>query len=243
VTEAAARPEVSLAPRRWGLGDVALGFVVGQLGGLFLTVVLLSATGRSLDDVDDLPLALVALSQAGLWIGLLGAPLVATRLKGNGLVRDLGLRARGADAWGFLVGVLTQLLLLPLVYLPVFWLFDVSTRDLEAPARELTDRADDPVGVVLLVLIVGIGAPVIEEIFYRGLLQRSLLKRGMQPAVAVVITAVVFALSHQQLLQLPGLLVAGLVFGALAQRAGRLGPAIAAHIAFNLVTVVALLST
>ena len=109
--------------------------------------------------------------------------------------------------------------------------------------REMTDRATDGLGVVLLVLIVGIGAPIVEEIFYRGLLQRSLLKRGLPAGVAVVLTALVFAVSHQQLLQLPGLFVAGLVFGALALRAGRLGPAITAHVAFNMVTVVSLLAT
>ena len=243
MTEAAAPPEVSLAPRRWGLGDVALGLLVGQVGGLFVTMVVLSATGRSVDQVDDLPLGLIAVTEVGLWIGLLGVPYVATRLKGNGLVTDLGLRARWSNAWGLLIGAATQFPGLVLVYLPILSIFDKEAEDLEGPARELTDRATDGPGVVLLVLIVGIGAPIVEEIFYRGLLQRSLLKRGLPPAAAVVLTALVFAVSHQQLLQLPGLFVAGLVFGVLALRAGRLGPAITAHIAFNMVTVVTLLAT
>jgi membrane protease YdiL (CAAX protease family) len=85
-------------------------------------------------------------------------------------------------------------------------------------------------------------APIFEEIFYRGLLQRSLLKRGLPPVVAIGITAVFFAATHFQLLQLPGLVVAGAVFGTLAYRADRLGPAIAAHLTFNMVTVIALLA-
>ncbi len=52
-----------------------------------------------------------------------------------------------------------------------------------------------------------------------------------------------FGLVHFQLLQLPGLIVAGILFGILAHRAGRLGPAIAAHVTFNMVTVVALLAS
>jgi uncharacterized protein len=52
----------------------------------------------------------------------------------------------------------------------------------------------------------------------------------------------IFGLSHFELLQLPALVLAGAVFGWLAHRAGRLGPAIAAHVAFNMVTVVALLA-
>jgi len=88
---------------------------------------------------------------------------------------------------------------------------------------------------------VGVGAPIIEEIFYRGLLQRSLIKRGLPAGLAIGITSVVFGVSHFEALQLPGLVLAGAVFGVLAHRSGRLGPAIAAHVGFNLVTVVALL--
>ena len=77
------------------------------------------------------------------------------------------------------------------------------------------------IGVILLVLIVGVMAPVFEEIFYRGLMQRSLLKRGLPPVLAVGTTAVVFGATHFQLLQLPGLIAAGAVFGTLAYRAGR----------------------
>ena len=228
---------------RWGLGDVLAGFVVGQIGGLVMMSAILAATGRSLEEVDDLPLALVAVAQAGLWLGLLGAPLLATRTKGNGLVVDLGFAARWEDVWkGGLIGVVTQIALVPLLYWPIFEALGGSSRDLEGPARELTDRATDPLGVVLLVLIVGVGAPIIEEIFYRGLMHRSLLKRGAPPWAAITVTSLVFGSSHFQLLQLPGLALAGAVFGLLAHRAGRLGPAITAHVGFNMVTVVALLA-
>ena len=88
-------------------------------------------------------------------------------------------------------------------------------------------------------LIVGVMAAVFEEIFFRGLLQRAFLKRGLHPVLAIGITSVFFGATHFQLLQLPGLVVAGAVFGTLAYRADRLGPAIAAHLTFNMVTVIA----
>ena len=211
-------------------------------GAQLALAAILIATGRSIEEVDELPLSLVALSQAGLWIGLLGAPLVATRLKGRGLVADLDLHGRWHDVWrGGAIGAALQLIALPLLYWPLLDLLDKDPSDLEGPARDLTDRADGPLGVLLLVLIVGIGAPVIEEIFYRGLFQRALLKRGLPPVAAIGISAVVFGLSHLQLLQLPALILFGAVAGVLAHRSGRLGPAIAAHVAFNMVTVVALL--
>ena len=71
--------------------------------------------------------------------------------------------------------------------------------------------------------------------------QRALLKRGLPPAAAIAVNATVFGLSHGQLLQLPALMLFGVAAGILAHRAGRLGPAIAAHVAFNMVTVTSLL--
>lgn len=239
---APASPAAPSATRGWGLGDVALGFLLGQVGALVATTAILGATGRSLSEIDDLPLSLLAMAQIGLWLGLLVVPVLVTRRKGNGPVADLGLRFRWADVpKGGAMGVLVQFPLLPLLYGPILVLLDKTAGDLDGPARELTDRADGTVGVILLILIVGVGAPIVEEIFYRGLLQRSLLKRGMSPWWAIGLTSVLFGLSHFVALQLPGLIVAGAAFGVLAHRAGRLGPAITAHVGFNMVTVVALL--
>jgi uncharacterized protein len=244
VTEALpATIEVDPQTQRWGLGDVLLGIFVSLLGSQLAVLGILLATDRSVDEFDTVPLSLVALAQCGLWFGLLGVPWLATKTKGRGLVADLGLRARWSDLWqGGVAGALLQLAILPLLYAPLLHLLDKSTKDLEGPARELTDRADGALAVILLVLIVGIGAPVIEEIFYRGLMQRSFLKRGLPPWLAIAATSLIFGLSHFELLQLPALILAGAVFGWLAQRTGRLGPAITAHVAFNMVTVVALLA-
>jgi membrane protease YdiL (CAAX protease family) len=243
VTEAAAAiADGSTRPRRWGLGDVAVGFTIGLVSSQIVLAVILAATDRAVDQVDELPLSLIAVAQLGLWVGLLGAPLVATRRKGNGLVTDLHLRARVADVWrGGGIGVVLQLVVLPLLYWPLLALFDKTASDLEGPARSMTDRADGALGVVLLVLIVGIGAPIVEEIFYRGLFQGALLKRGLPPTLAIGITSTLFGASHFELLQLPALILFGAVAGVLAHRSGRLGPAIAAHVAFNMVTVTALL--
>ena len=75
-------------------------------------------------------------------------------------------------------------------------------------------------------------APVVEELFYRGLLQRSLASRFNEGAVLVVV-AFVFAVVHFRPIEIPGLFVIGLVFGFAALRSGRLGPAIMIHAGFN----------
>jgi hypothetical protein len=230
-------------PVRWGLGDVLLGWVIAQVGGIFAFGIVVALTGVDADSTDDLSLGWIAVAQVGLWAGLLGVPWFAARVKGNGLVRDFGLRIQGRDTLvGTGVGLATQFVLIPLLYLPIFTLFDVTSEELEEPARGLTDRATDPVGIILLVLIVGLAAPVIEEIFYRGLVLRSLENRfGVWPAI--IGSAVIFGASHFQGLQFPALTALGIVLAYVTHRTGRLGPAIVAHMAFNLVTVAFLVTS
>jgi membrane protease YdiL (CAAX protease family) len=186
------------------------------------------------------PLWLIAVLQAFLWLGLLGAPILAARRKGRGVVEDFGLRARPLDVpVGVVIGVVSQLVLVPGVSVPWILLLGKDLDQLSDSARELADKATDPLGVVLLVLIVVIGAPIVEELFFRGLLQRSLLRRT-GPMAAVAISSFVFGLTHFQLLQFPALVAFGAVLGTLAVRTGRLGPGIVAHMSFNAVTVIAL---
>ena len=194
-------------------------------------------------DARPTPLWLVAILQAFLWLGLLGAPVLAARTKGNGVVEDFGLRFRLIDVpVGLVIGVVSQLVLVPIVSLPWIALLGKDLDDLDDSARELADKATDPLGVALLFVIVVLGAPVVEELFFRGLLQRSLLRR-MGPVLAVAISAFVFGITHFQLLQFPALVAFGAILGFLALRTGRLGPSIVAHMAFNAVTVIALVLT
>ena len=226
-------------PVRWGLGDAWLGLLIANAahGGGGPPV---AATGHVDTDSDELPLALIALMQIPLWAGYLTMPLVAARRKGNGVVADFGLRVRPWDVpVGLVIGVLTQVVLVPLVYLPIFQI--IGDRDVSADARALTDRAEDPFGVVLLVLIVVIGAPVVEELFFRGLLLRS-AERKWGKFWAVVVSSLVFGAVHLQPLQFPALVAVGVVFALLTLRTGRLGPAIFAHVGFNAVAVGSLLA-
>ena len=194
-------------------------------------------------DARPTPLWLVAILQAFLWLGLLGAPVLAARTKGNGVVEDFGLRFRLIDVpVGLVIGVVSQLVLVPIVSLPWIALLGKDLDDLDDSARELADKATDPLGVALLFVIVVLGAPVVEELFFRGLLQRSLLRRT-RPVVAVLVSALVFGVTHFQLLQFPALVAFGAILGFLALRTGRLGPSIVAHMAFNAVTVIALVLT
>lgn len=227
----------------WGAVDVIVAFVVAQMASLIGFSLFAMAKGVPVAELDRdvLTIAEVALLQVPLWLGLLGVPLIATRLRGNGPRRDLGLWSTVADApIGLAIGVACQLILVPIVTLPIFLLSDTDQAELEAPARELTEKAQGP-GVLVLVLVVVVAAPLAEEVFFRGMLQRLLARRWpIWPSMLV--TAVLFGVSHFQWLQLPALAAFGLVLSLLAHRTGRLGRSIWAHVGFNATTVVALLA-
>ncbi|MGH9246412.1 MAG: lysostaphin resistance A-like protein [Acidimicrobiales bacterium] len=228
-------------PISWGLGDAGLGFLLGVFGSIFASALYFMATD-SVDD--DPPLSVLLLLQVPLWAGLLGIPLWAARTKGNGARTDFGLWMRPLDApVGLAIGVALQLLVIPAIYYPLFRLTPLTSEDVSAPAEALASDADGPLGVVLLVLLVVIGAPLAEEVFYRGLLLRSFARRGMGAASAVALTSVLFGLSHFLIIQLPALLAFGLVAATLAERTDRLGPSVWAHVGFNATTVTALLLT
>lgn len=225
------------APRRWGLGDVA----IGLLPTILSIVGLLATLGSDDRDAADEAITLGALvaSSVFLWCFLVGVPVFATRVKGNGVVRDLRLRFERSDLLGFPIGVLLQAVVVPALYYPLLRVLDRTSGDVENEARELVASASGA-GILVLVLVVGIGAPIAEELFYRGLLLRSVEKRWGVPA-AVVAATVVFALAHLQGIQLPALLLFGFVASVLAVRTGRLGMSILCHMGFNCWTLFLLL--
>ena len=228
------------------MGDALAGLLVANFAAAVVGAMILSATGNTGEDV-VLSLTMVAILQIPLWSGYLGAPLYAARFKGNGVVSDFGLRMEWRDVpKGLAAGLGAQIVAIPVLYLVLFaitdaigWEFD---HDISAAARDLVEKATDPVGVVLLVLITVVGAPIIEELFFRGLLLRSIQNR-FGPASALWGSSLIFAAVHLQALQFPALLLIGLVLGWLAQRTGRLGPSIWAHVAFNGVATLTLLTT
>ena len=228
----------------WGLGDVLAGLVASLFLSTFVGAVIVLVAGWGTQEGSngiDAPIWGLALLQIPLWAGYLGVVVYSGRNKGHGVVEDFGLRQHALDVpLGLVLGILTQLVVLPLLYIPLLELTGTDQDDLSAPARQLADRAGSLPSWVLFAVLVGICAPIVEELFYRGLFLRSLTKRGLGPAAAVVVSSVVFAGVHLQSLQFPGLLVFGLVAATLSIRTGRLGPAIWAHIGFNLTTVVVL---
>jgi uncharacterized protein len=224
---------------RWGFGDAALGFLISLVLGQVVGAIVVALSGET--DTDRLSIGWMALANTGLWAGFVGWSWLVARRKGNGLVRDFGLRIEARDVpVGVFWGLVSQFVIVPLIYLPIIQFTSLTWDDVSEPARDLSDRASGPVGVALLVLFVGICAPICEEIFYRGLVLRS-LERSIGVWPGIVATGVIFGAAHLQPIQFLPLAIFGAVLSWLVIRTGRLGVAIAAHMTFNMLAVVTLL--
>lgn len=180
-------------------------------------------------------------SSVGLWVGFLSATAYEARTRGLAVPNLVEFRSRPAFdvPVGIVAGVALQLAFVPALY----WLITrvAGPLDVERAARDLTKEV---VGAqwIAVVVIVGFGAPIVEEIFFRGLLRRLIGERlGM--VAGILGSSTIFAATHFQLVQFPGLLLAGATFAVLAARTSCLGPAIACHIAFNVTTLVQLMSS
>jgi len=220
--------------RPWGVRHVIFGWLLGQVS-VILVFVAIKAVDSSID-LDDPSLDITAILQSALWVGTLGIPVWLHFIKGVSW-KDFGWGFKKNDVFsGLLIGVGTQIAA-GLLYLPFMLIFDDI--DVSEPARELVDKATG-FGVFLLFLVVVVGAPIVEELFFRGLTLKAFEKK-MSSRLALVLSSLFFAIAHLQLIQFPALFLFGLVAGYLVKKYDRLGRAVWAHVGFNATTVVALL--
>lgn len=85
-------------------------------------------------------------------------------------------------------------------------------------------------------IIIGIVAPIAEEFLFRGAVLKSLLewkKISGKPWLAILLSAILFALAHRNPAQIPAAFLFGLLFGWLFFRTRSLLPGIVLHIIHN----------
>lgn len=206
----------------------ATAWIAGQV----LATAIVAASGYSRPSGAPLPLVLA--SAVAVWLCLFSAMAYTSRRFGCGrFASDYGLQIRGADLFGVGIGVLCQLVIIPIVYLPLeaIWPERFAEDQVQQNASDLADRASGA-STFLLIMVVVIGAPIVEELVYRGLIQRALSSRLSTP-VSVAVTAALFTLIHFRPIEYPGLAVFAVVLGVSAAATGRLGLPIAIHIGFN----------
>jgi membrane protease YdiL (CAAX protease family) len=214
-------------------GFHALGmWVLVYVGASFASLVVLAVSGQ--ESGQDIPMWVLAMNVVAMWSVYLYflprfLPFTDTPIRQDFLswfsVRDV--------LWGIPLGVGSQLILMNLVNWPLAQLFPEQF----SPER-ISERAEDIASMapgwwaVLLVLVVVVGAPVVEEIVYRGSLQTRLMQ-GFGISVGIFLTALLFALIHLAPVEIPGLFVFALVLGIARHKTGTLGLPIVTHLAFN----------
>lgn len=227
-----------LVETRWGLGDSAICLIGTWVLGLTISLFLAFLAANGLNPGFGVALVFGA---ATPWLVLAGWPLVATRRWGNGAGIDLGLAWNRQDiAWGVLGGVVAYVLGLGATLLTeaFFGGFDSAAGDAatrlagSGPSWQLWIFA----GLVL------IGAPLAEELAFRGLLFASLARSGLVSWAVVLLTSFLFAAFHFEPVRFGVLFVVGLCLGWLRLRTGRLGAPIIAHAVNNLPGTLAILA-
>jgi membrane protease YdiL (CAAX protease family) len=232
-----------------------IGFVVGQLCASVFAIVAGVIAGKSTSEMQAISTAAVppewyvVSTLIGLWIGFIGAPWLASRTQGTKhFVRDLGLRFKWIDLIGILIGIGGQIAV-ALMYAP----FQHDIHNFNAPSQKLTGAAHGG-GFVVIAAATVLFAPAMEELFFRGLLLKGLVRlftplrnagagRVVGVVGAVILDGLLFGLAHGEWVQLAGLAFFGIVLAAISYRTGRLGMNMVAHASFNLVAIVAIASS
>lgn len=215
-----------------------MGFVLATI----LEGVALAASGqRSVNSSNNA--LLTVLGELGLWTAMIGTALFVSRRYGSrSLRRDFGLVAKPVDlGWGFLamaVGFIASSLVVAAF---------ANSRFAGTNTQILTGQKGNGAGLVAVAVVVAVGAPFFEELFFRGFL-RTALEARLGGHGAVWAQAAVFALAHLgeagglgNVSVLSALFILGVVLGYTAKLTGRLGAGMVAHGMFNLVAVIAVL--
>ena len=97
---------------------------------------------------------------------------------------------------------------------------------------------------LLLFVAVAIAAPILEELFFRGMLFGVLRARGWPVVLVSLVTSLVFALAHLQydLHDMTFVLMMGLLMAGARARSGSVIPGIAMHVLANTVGFIEVLS-
>lgn len=222
----------------WGFAAFFLGYGGYYLAGLVLDAVS-SRGGQGFEPTappQTGPLLLLAFAPNVL-LGVV--PAVFSWWRGRGLRSDYGIWPTRRD-WK--VGLACGGLALLGAWALALIIIAVSG---PLPESELTRLmgGDRTVWLFLFALFAFLGAPLTEELLMRGALWGALEHYRIPRWVILLLTALVFALIHQEMWRTPVLFFGGLAIGAARMITGRVGASMVAHATNNFLPALLLFAT
>lgn len=175
----------------WGFGEAWLGLAAYIVAGFLAVAVVTVAFGSAASgDAGPAEIAIFVGANAVAGVGIVWW---ATQRKGLRSIRDdFGLTSRWFDP---LLGLATGLAAVMIAGLVGYGVDSAFGAD-EPTSNVPVDSLDGPTEFWVFFLAVAIVTPVVEELFFRGLVYRSFLKRGRSTWRAVLSTSAIFVLPH-----------------------------------------------
>ncbi len=142
---------------------------------------------------------------------------------------------------GILKAVQGWLMIMPIVLL-VGWLMNeiIGDQGGSNPLLDLVLSSNDLIPLLLLLITTVVLAPVFEEMVFRGILLPVLVSKTGKIS-GVLLSALIFALAHLSVGELPPLFALGIGLGLMRLSSGRLFPCALMHSLWNGVTFASLL--
>jgi membrane protease YdiL (CAAX protease family) len=137
-------------------------------------------------------------------------------------------------AW---LGELNQHMHLPRSWSSLENLIRKAESDSTTMLRHLLEMKS-PMDLVAMLFTLAIIPAIVEEFFFRGVLQRLFIQIMKRPGAGIVITAIIFSAVHGQFLGFFPRVVLGIVLGALFWYSGSLWPGILAHFVNNALQII-----
>jgi len=223
---------------------VALGFAAGQVLGVLADVLarLITHDHRSITTLSALanpPWWFIAAGLVGLWAGFAGATALARRT--YGLLPRSAFAVRASDVLFVIVGLMLQAIV------DVLYSAAHLYSNYKGNSTKIFSGATGH-GFLILALMTCIGAPIFEELLFRGALLDGVRAvfasaRGTASLVAsVAIDGLLFAAAHAEWEAFIGLAITGVVLAVIYARTERIVPCIVTHASFNALAVIAVLA-
>jgi membrane protease YdiL (CAAX protease family) len=204
------------------------------LTAVVVSVAVMSISGTSSNDATDSPTTWVlTLSALGLWLPFVFMLRWVARRADTDFRQYFGMRFAKTDWLGIPFGIFCQVVLMNVVNWPLNKWFPntFNPQRIETRARDMVDAAHGAWFIVLFLIVV-VGAPLVEELVYRGFIQGG-LQTQLGSTWALIIAAAWFTVVHLEPIEFPGLFAFAIVLGLCYKRTQRIGLSVVTHLAFN----------